>query len=100
VIVPDVNLYAHIRGFAHHPRARRWSEHLLNGDTEVGLSAPAVFGFLRRATSPAVFDRPLAIADAVGRVEEWFGVPAVHHADDPKPRARSATAPSARRRKR
>jgi hypothetical protein len=26
--------------------------------------------------------------------------PAVHHADDPKPRARSATAPSARRRKR
>jgi toxin-antitoxin system PIN domain toxin len=76
VIVPDVNLllYAHIRGFAQHPRARRWWEDLLNGDTEVGLSAPAVFGFLRLATSPAVFDRPLTVADAVARVEGWFGV--------------------------
>src|SRR6266545_1689075 len=68
VIVPDINLllYAHFRGFTHHVRARRWWEQLLNGDTEVALSAPAVFGFLRLATSPAVFDGPLAVADAVG----------------------------------
>ncbi len=49
MIVPDINLllYAHFRGFTHHVRARRWWEQLLNGDTEVALSAPAVFGFLR-----------------------------------------------------
>ena len=82
MIVPDINLllYAHFRGFTHHVRARRWWEQLLNGDTEVALSAPAVFGFLRLATSPAVFDGPLAVADAVGLVEEWFAMPHVRFA--------------------
>jgi len=82
VIVPDVNLllYAYIRSFGHHVRARRWWEDLLNGDKEVGVPAPAVFGFVRLATSPAVFDRPLAVADALALVEEWLALPHVHFA--------------------
>jgi toxin-antitoxin system PIN domain toxin len=82
VIVPDVNLllYAHLRSFAMHTRARRWWEELLNGDKEVGVPAPAVFGFVRLATSPVVFDRPLAVVDALTRVEEWFALPHVHFA--------------------
>jgi toxin-antitoxin system PIN domain toxin len=80
VIVPDVNLllYAHMRGFAQHARARRWWEALLNGDGEVGIPAPSVFGFVRLATSPAVFDRPLTVADALSRVEAWLALPHVH----------------------
>ena len=82
MIVPDVNLllYAHIRGFSLHARARRWWEELLNGDKEIGIPAPAVFGFVRLATSPAVFDRPLAVAEALARVEEWLAPPHVHFA--------------------
>ena len=66
MIVPDVNLllYAHMSGFVEHARARRWWENLLNGDAEVGLGAPGVFGFVRLATSPRVFDRPLGVGSS------------------------------------
>jgi toxin-antitoxin system PIN domain toxin len=74
MIVPDVNLliYAHVRGFAEHARARRWWEDLMNGEKQVGIAAPALFGFVRLATSPRVLDRPLPVADALVRVEEWL----------------------------
>ncbi len=82
MIVPDINLllYAHVRGFAQHARARRWWEDLLNGEKDVGLAAPTVFGFLRLVTSRAVFDRPLAVGDALARVEDWLSVAHVRFA--------------------
>lgn len=82
MIIPDVNmlLYAHVSGFTEHAKARRWWEGLLNGDKEVAIAAPALFGFVRLATSPRVFDRPLAIGDALERVEAWFSRPHVRFA--------------------
>jgi len=82
VIVPDVNLllYAHITGFAEHTRARRWWEDLMNGDKEVGIGAPALFGFVRLATNPRVLDRPWAISAALERVDEWLSQPHVRFA--------------------
>ncbi len=82
MIVPDVNLllYAHVSGFAEHTRARRWWEDLMNGEQEVGISAPALFGFVRLVTNPRVLDRPLPVADAVARVEEWLSRPHVRFA--------------------
>lgn len=82
MIVPDVNLllYAHVSGFVQHARARRWWEGVLNGDKEVGLAAPAVFGFIRLATSRAVFDRPLTVVDALARVHEWLSLSPVRFA--------------------
>jgi len=79
VIVPDVNmlLYAHVSGFAEHAKARRWWEDLLNGDREVAIAAPALFGFVRLATNPRVFDRPLAVRDALERIEAWLSRPHV-----------------------
>lgn len=82
MIIPDVNLllYAHLTGFAEHARARQWWEDLMNGDKEVGLGGPALFGFLRLATNPHVFDRPLNVGEALGRVEEWLSRPHVRFA--------------------
>jgi toxin-antitoxin system PIN domain toxin len=82
VIVPDVNLllYAQVAGFAEHPTARRWWEGLMRGDKVVGLGAPAVFGFVRLATSPRVFDKPLPVPDALARVDEWLSRPHVRFA--------------------
>ena len=59
MIVPDVNLllYGHVKGFAEHPKARRWWEDLMNGSEEVGLGGPAVFGFIRLATSQRTIER-------------------------------------------
>ncbi len=80
MIIPDVNLllYAHITAFPEHARARGWWEGLLNGRREVGVAAPALFGFLRLASNPRVFDRPLPIDSAVAAVEEWLARPHVH----------------------
>jgi uncharacterized protein len=80
VILPDVNLllYAHVSAFPEHVRAAAWWEGLMNGRVDVGVAAPAVFGFIRLATNPRVFDPPLAVTDAVGRVEEWLARPQVH----------------------
>lgn len=79
MIIPDVNLllYAHVTAFSQHQRARAWWEDLMNGDREVGLTAPAVFGFVRIATGRALFEHPLAVADALARVDAWLSLPHV-----------------------
>jgi len=80
MIIPDVNLllYSSIAAFEEHEMARGWLEALMNGETAVGLAAPALFGFIRLSTNPRVFDPPMSVEDAVGRVEEWLGRPHVH----------------------
>ena len=77
MIVPDVNLllYAHIGGFPDHARALRWWEEALDGDQEVGIGAPALFGFVRIATNPRIFETPLSVEEAIARVESWLEQP-------------------------
>ena len=50
----------------------------MNGTREVGLAAPALFGFVRLASNPRVLDRPMAVDEALSRVEEWLARPHVH----------------------
>ncbi len=79
MIIPDINLllYAHIDTFAHHEPARRWWEELLRGDAEVGVPLPVVFGFVRIATNPRVFDPPMTIDAALERIDLWLQQPNV-----------------------
>ena len=79
MIIPDVNLllYAHISAFPQHDEARRWWDGVLSGREEVAISSPALFGFVRLATSRRVFDPPMTVQDALGRVDEWFRRPQV-----------------------
>lgn len=80
MIVPDVNLllYAQVAAFPEHARARWWWEGLMNGSREVGVAAPALFGFIRLASNPRVLDPPLPVEDVLGRVEEWMARSHVH----------------------
>jgi uncharacterized protein len=77
VIVVDVNLllYSVITGFPQHRRALEWWEAELNGPREIGLASPALFGFLRIATSSRVLDTPLAVEVAIGHVRSWLDQP-------------------------
>lgn len=79
MIIPDINLllYATISGFPEHARARRWWEELLAGTADVALTGTAIFGFIRIGTNPRIFDRPLAVDDALERVQEWLDQPPV-----------------------
>ena len=79
MIVPDINLllYAHVTAFPQHAAARTWWEALMNGNDEVGICAPVVFGFLRIATNRRVLDPPVSIDAAVAFVEAWLSRPNV-----------------------
>lgn len=74
MIVPDVNvlLYAEVAAFPVHAAAKRWWESALNGERQVGLAPVVVFGFIRIATNRRVFEDPMTVEDATGRVRSWF----------------------------
>lgn len=79
MIIPDVNLllYAIITAFPQHQDARRWFETVMNGPTRIGLTGPAIFGFLRLSTNPRVLDSPLPVEPAVDYVRGWLARPTV-----------------------
>lgn len=77
MILPDVNLliYAHDVRAARHDRALEWWNQCLRGPEGIALAWVVILGFVRIATNPRVFERPMAVEDAVGRVEEWLALP-------------------------
>ena len=77
MIVPDVNLlvYAIDETSPFHARARRWWDGALSSAEMVGLCFPTLLGFVRMTTNRRVFDSPLAIGDALDRIESWLDQP-------------------------
>lgn len=56
--------------------ARSWIDGALAGREAVGFSWIVVLAFLRLATHPSVFPRPLATETATGAIREWLAQPA------------------------
>lgn len=81
MIVPDVNLllYAVVSGFPQHKRAHDWWQETINSTVEIGLTSPAIFGFIRIATNPRVLSPPLMVEAATGYVSAWLTQPNVSH---------------------
>ena len=75
MILVDANLllYAVNAGTPEHARARAWLDAELNGTARVGLPWPSLLAFVRLASNPSVFRRPLAPRDAWAQVEAWLG---------------------------
>lgn len=79
MILLDANLllYAYDGSSRRHRPALEWLEKTLSGDLPVCLTWQSVLAFLRIATHPGVFRRPLVIPEAVEVVESWFDQPCV-----------------------
>ncbi len=75
--IPDLNvlLYAVNRGTPNHDGARRWLERCLSSPERTGFTSPTLTGFVRIATHPAIFERPLSITVAMDYVDSWSGHP-------------------------
>lgn len=80
MIIVDVNLllYATFTTFEQHVAARSWLEAALNGDDQVLLPGVSIFGFIRIATNPRIFQDPLRIEQALAAVDSWLALHHVH----------------------
>lgn len=77
-MIVDANLLLYARNSAD-PRcvpAARFLEDVLNGPSRVGLPWVSLTAFLRIATHPRVFARPLTPEQASTQVIEWLAAPA------------------------
>ena len=79
MILLDANvlLYACNAASEHHEHCRRWLESALNGPEQVGLPWQTVLAFVRIATHPRVFQRPMLAAEAIAIVDDWLACPQV-----------------------
>lgn len=79
MILVDANLllYAYHPRAPQHARARAWLEATLSDPAPVGLSWFTILAFLRLATNPRVFERPLSIAEGEAIVASWLSEPSV-----------------------
>jgi toxin-antitoxin system PIN domain toxin len=75
--LPDVNVlvYAVDEAAAHHETARSWLEEAFGDPEPVALTWPVLLGFLRLATSSAIFPNPLSIEIALDMIDEWLKHP-------------------------
>jgi toxin-antitoxin system PIN domain toxin len=78
----NVLLYASDESSSYHPKARAFLAQVATSDDLVYLFWPTVMGYLRVATHPAIFDRPLPPADAVANIEQLLGLPHVQTAGE------------------
>lgn len=72
----DVNvlLYASDETSAYHPRARVFLDQVARGDDLAYLFWPTVLAYLRIATHPAIFEKPLLPPDAVANIERLLAL--------------------------
>ena len=79
MIIVDANilLYAYNPASEQHVRCRAWLESALNGSEQVGLPWQTILAFVRIATNPRVFSKPLNSKEAVEIVDDWLGCPQV-----------------------
>ncbi len=75
--LPDTNvlLYSVNPLSPHRDQAARWLEDSFDGPTGIAFAWFALVGFIRLSTHQAILPKPLAVADAVGMVEEWLAHP-------------------------
>ena len=76
MILLDANLllYAYDSDAAHHRKARSWLEDLFAKPEPVLLPWQSVYAFMRIATNPRAWKRPLTIEEARGIVDEWLSL--------------------------
>jgi uncharacterized protein len=76
VVDANILIYAVNTDAEHHERSVRWIDEALSGGATVGFAWVVLLAFLRLATKPNVFRRPLSLAEATAQVDSWLAQPA------------------------
>ena len=75
LIDTNVLLYAVNTSAREHRVAKTWLDGALSGGAPVGFAWLALVAFVRIATHPSIFERPLTHAQAMAQVEAWLDSP-------------------------
>ena len=77
MILVDANLllYAYHPRAEHHEKSRAWLEAALSGPDLVRFAWVTLWAFLRIATNPRAFERPLSTPEAEAAISSWFDQP-------------------------
>ena len=70
----NVLLYASDETSTYHPRAHTFLDQVANSDDLVYLFWPTVMAYLRIATHPAIFEKPLRPPDAIANIEQLLAL--------------------------
>ena len=73
----NVLLYVVNQDAEHHQAVLDWWQKALNGDESIGLPWLVLLGFLRIATNPKIFPKPLVATTAIDKIDTWLSVPTV-----------------------
>ena len=79
MILLDANLlvYAKFSDLPQHAASRDFLEKSMNRPARVGLPWPSLLAFVRLASNPRIFAKPLSAEDAWAQVCEWLDHPRV-----------------------
>lgn len=77
VVDANVLVYAVNQSSAEHEVAREWLQEALNQTEAVALQWTVRLAFFRLTTHPAVFRRPLSVAEASAELAGWIEAPPV-----------------------
>ena len=79
MILIDANIliYSVNQDAPQHTKAKAWLEATISGQETVGMSWIVLLAFLRLATRPGLFPRPLPTEAAFDLVDAWLGQPSV-----------------------
>ena len=83
MIVPDINLllYAYDSESPFHAKAAEWWRQCVTGSEGIGLLPVVIFGFVRIATNPRIYQCPMTVAEATEQVRSWLRQPLVGRLD-------------------
>jgi toxin-antitoxin system PIN domain toxin len=83
VILLDANilLYAYDTSSPQHDPAKRWLQRTFTEEEDVRIALLTLLAFVRIASNPQVFTRPMSVDEAVGLVESWLALPNVSVAE-------------------
>jgi toxin-antitoxin system PIN domain toxin len=70
----NILLYASDESSMYHPQARAFLEQVAGSDSLVYLFWPTAMAYLRIATHPAIFEKPLRTADAVANIDRLLAL--------------------------
>lgn len=78
MLMPDANvlLYAVNADMEQHEEAKSWLDGALSRTETVGFAWVVLLAFIRIGTRPGIFQRPLALDEAMDVVESWLEQPA------------------------